>query len=348
MNIEEKIKTEGIQNVIGYLHNEISQQKKDIALLTKKVSEISEKCNLNEIALLLEANNTRLESFAASIASLTQQVISNQTAIQNVKDYFNEQFQKTNDNMKQIERRLDAFENLNKLFNLKLSEDMHKSFQEYQSQIQIELNEFKKQASLTHHLDNNLDNHSAELPNVNNLYKKRDSHVTPRKTTKISQYAQHTPRKISSKLNSSSSIQSDDMPNSKEIEELMKEINNIKEICQKQGDDFRLMKRKQAQNLLVNENSLTPAQILEQMKQIQLQFRKDIHKTNEKFQNYVTHDELIGVLQNYSQHYDMQTPKKSAYYQYIDGQNLKSPTAHQTKVIPYSGTSPLLHSRNKL
>ena len=69
---------EGIREIIGFLHHKISQQEKDIALLNRRVAELiqnSKSSDQSTIQAFMEASNCRLDSFSASIQSLTDQMV---------------------------------------------------------------------------------------------------------------------------------------------------------------------------------------------------------------------------------------------------------------------------------
>lgn len=69
---------EGIREILGFLHHRISQQEKDIALLNRRVAELIQNSKSSEqstVQAFIEASNCRLDSFSASIQSLTDQMV---------------------------------------------------------------------------------------------------------------------------------------------------------------------------------------------------------------------------------------------------------------------------------
>jgi chromosome segregation ATPase len=77
--------TENVREVLGFLHYQLSQQAKEIAVLNRRVSELMQSApdqRRVELSLYIDGTNKRLDGFAASIQSITDQLLHFQTVSQ--------------------------------------------------------------------------------------------------------------------------------------------------------------------------------------------------------------------------------------------------------------------------
>lgn len=111
--------SEGVREILGFLHHRISQQEKDIALLNRRVAELIQNFKSSEqstVQAFMEASNCRLDSFSASIQSLTDQMIKftlpNQlNIISKSKENYNELKNETKEEIDKIKKEIESLKN---------------------------------------------------------------------------------------------------------------------------------------------------------------------------------------------------------------------------------------------
>ncbi|OHT13445.1 hypothetical protein TRFO_16293 [Tritrichomonas foetus] len=67
-----------VQDILGFFHHQLSQQAKDIAILNRRVAELLQNSKISDqatVSSLIETSHSRLDSYGASIKSLTDQII---------------------------------------------------------------------------------------------------------------------------------------------------------------------------------------------------------------------------------------------------------------------------------
>jgi chromosome segregation ATPase len=77
--------TENVREVLGFLHYQLSQQAKEIAVLNRRVAQLAQSAPIDQpinLTLYIDGTNKRLDSFAASIQSITDQLLHCQTVSQ--------------------------------------------------------------------------------------------------------------------------------------------------------------------------------------------------------------------------------------------------------------------------
>lgn len=112
INIEGIPATKDIGVILGFFHNRISQQEKDIGLINRRVSELYQTAQFTDhekLQLFIDESNQKFENFASSIKTLKSQVL----ILTNSSPLISPNFP-ISDNL-QIERRQEIRDEINKI-----------------------------------------------------------------------------------------------------------------------------------------------------------------------------------------------------------------------------------------
>lgn len=132
---------EGIKEVLGFFHHELSQQSKEIGIINRRLSQIitsSPENDETEAKLFIEATNRRIDNISLSIESLTQQVLMQENTTKSLIQSMRNSLQCTIDeNIKRIETRINEIQKatdnsvcFQEIFNLKIKEAIEEQLQE--------------------------------------------------------------------------------------------------------------------------------------------------------------------------------------------------------------------------
>lgn len=106
---------------------QLDQHAEDIQRMNIVINDLCQKLQTNvftDITIFLETSNTRFESFASSIKSLSEQLVLNeQTNRKNNKDI--------TESISRMESRVNAIEHLSSMYNVKLVAEMHQTLNEH-------------------------------------------------------------------------------------------------------------------------------------------------------------------------------------------------------------------------
>ena len=111
-NFNFSITPENMREVFGFLHHQITQQSKEIGILNRRVSQLiqqmEEKNEDSQLSSFIKASNKRLDSFAASILTLSQQITTNsETHRSLIEGVLKKSDAKLKENIARVESRLD-------------------------------------------------------------------------------------------------------------------------------------------------------------------------------------------------------------------------------------------------
>ena len=124
---------ENIREVLGFFHHQISQLSKDVALINRRVADLcktADEQNTQSFAVFVEASNKRLDGFAASIQSVTDELIQNEALLKDkmeafttsVRNEFNEKLAKLEVRVNEIQHKSDNSRVLSEMLEVKLND----------------------------------------------------------------------------------------------------------------------------------------------------------------------------------------------------------------------------------
>lgn len=125
---------ENIREILGFFHHQISQQAKDIALLNRRLAELSNaKSEAEEgpsLNVFMQASTKQLDGFAASIRAVTDQLLQHENLVKkrintisnNLRSEFTEKLDRLNNRIDEVQHMADNSKCNEDMLELKLSE----------------------------------------------------------------------------------------------------------------------------------------------------------------------------------------------------------------------------------
>ena len=100
-----------IEEILGFFHHQLSQHSKDIGLLNSRVADLIKQSQISDhstVVSFINASNTRLDGYGASILSLTDQIVQNQNVnIQNMESFKSNIRNEIKDEIKEITKEIE-------------------------------------------------------------------------------------------------------------------------------------------------------------------------------------------------------------------------------------------------
>jgi Fe2+ transport system protein B len=107
--------SDNVREVLGFLHYQVSQQSKEIAVLNRRVAQLMQSTHEQEridFTISIDSCNQRIDTFTASVRSITEQLLQNEAVVQNqidrlhanVRNEISEKIRKTDARMTTIQQ----------------------------------------------------------------------------------------------------------------------------------------------------------------------------------------------------------------------------------------------------
>jgi hypothetical protein len=125
--------SDNVREVLGFLHYQVSQQSKEIAVLNRRVAQLMQSTHEQErvdFTVYINGCNQRMDTFTASIRSITEQVIQHEEVVRHhlnsfsasVRSDLNDKIQKLESKISQIQQAVDNTKVSAEVLDLRIAE----------------------------------------------------------------------------------------------------------------------------------------------------------------------------------------------------------------------------------